>query len=58
MEVSRDPHDNPLLAMAVASNADYLVSGNKRDELALKKIGTTRILTARRSLSVLEGNKR
>ena len=45
LDESRDPHDNPLLAMAVASQADYLVSGGKRDVLTLKKIGTTRIVT-------------
>jgi hypothetical protein len=50
----RDPHDNPILAMALASQAAYLVSGDKRDMLALKKIGTTRIITARRFLGILE----
>lgn len=54
---SRDPHDNPLLAMAVASQAAYLVSGDKRDVLTLKKIGTARIVTARKFLNVLEGKK-
>lgn len=58
IEKSRDPHDSPLLAMAVASQADYLVFGDKRDVLTLKKIGTTRIVTARRFLNVLEGKKR
>ena len=57
LDESRDPHDNPLLAMAVASQADYLVSGDKRDTLSLKKIGITRIITARRFLHVLERAK-
>lgn len=57
LDESRDPHDNPLLAMAVASQADYLVSGDKRDVLSLKKIGITRIITARRFLHVLERAK-
>lgn len=57
LDESRDPHDNPLLAMAVASQADYLVSGDKRDVLALKEIGTTRIITARRFLHVLGRKK-
>ena len=38
LEISPDPNDNPILAMAVASNADYLISGDKRDLLTLKKI--------------------
>ncbi|MDH3279940.1 MAG: putative toxin-antitoxin system toxin component, PIN family [Gammaproteobacteria bacterium] len=58
LDESRDPHDNPLLAMAVAGQADYLVSGDKRDVLTLKKIRTTRIVTARRFLNLLEGKKR
>lgn len=54
VDESRDPHDNPILAMALVSQAAYLVSGDKRDVLVLKKIGTTRIITARRFLGVLE----
>lgn len=54
VELSADPDDNPLLAMAIAGEADYLVSGDKRDVLALKKAGKTRIITARRFLTILE----
>lgn len=54
VELSADPDDNPLLAMAIAGEADYLVSGDKRDVLALKKVGKTRIITARRFLTILE----
>jgi putative PIN family toxin of toxin-antitoxin system len=53
VDLSNDPDDNPLLAMAIATEADYLVSGDKRDVLALKKVGKTRILTARRFLAIL-----
>jgi putative PIN family toxin of toxin-antitoxin system len=53
VELSYDSDDNPLLAMAIATEADYLVSGDKRDVLALKKVGKTRILTARRFLAIL-----
>ena len=53
LEVSQDPDDNPVLAMAVAGEADFLVSGDKRDLLALKTIEKTRILTARKFLSEL-----
>jgi putative PIN family toxin of toxin-antitoxin system len=42
-----DPHDNYLLAMAVAGSADFLVTGDKRDLLALKLHGGTKIITVR-----------
>ena len=50
---SRDPGDNFLLAMAEASNAEYLVTGDKRDVLALDVHGRTRIVTTRQMLAVL-----
>ncbi len=50
---SRDPGDNFLLAMAEESEADYLVSGDKRDLLALREHGRTHIVTVRQLLSVL-----
>jgi putative PIN family toxin of toxin-antitoxin system len=50
---SRDPADNFLLAMAEAGAADYLVTGDKRDILSLKKHGGTHILNARDMLKVL-----
>ena len=53
VDLSADPNDNPLLAMAIASEANYLVSGDKHHVLALKKVGTTRIMTARRYLTIL-----
>ena len=53
LDVSQDPDDNPVLAMAVAGEADFLVSGDKRDLLALKTIEKTKILTARNFLSEL-----
>jgi len=54
VELSPDPDDNPLLAMAIAGEVDYLVSGDKRDVLALKKVGKARIITARRFLTILQ----
>ena len=54
VELSADPDDNPLLAMAIAGEVDYLVSGDKRDVLVLKKVGKTRIITARRFLTILK----
>jgi hypothetical protein len=54
VDLSEDPDDNPLLAMAIAGEVDYLVSGDKRDVLALKKVGKARIITARRFLTILQ----
>ena len=53
VEVSPDPHDNPVLAMAKASKAQYLVTGDKRDLLALGSIDDTRIVTARQFIEIL-----
>jgi putative PIN family toxin of toxin-antitoxin system len=58
VDLSKDPDDNPLLAMAIAGEADYLVSGDKRDVLALKKVDKTLIITARRFLTILKGKQR
>ena len=54
VDLSEDPDDNPLLAMAIAGEVDYLVSGDKRDVLALKKVGKARIISARRFLTILQ----
>lgn len=47
VELSPDPHDNPILATAIAGVADYLVTGDKRDLLNLEKAGAVQIITAR-----------
>ncbi len=47
LDLSPDPDDNYVLAMAVAGHADFLVTGDKRDLLALGHIQQTLILTAR-----------
>jgi putative PIN family toxin of toxin-antitoxin system len=39
----RDPKDNYLLALAIDSNADFLITGDK-DLLEITKIGNTRII--------------
>ena len=51
---SPDPADDYLLAMAEAAAADYLVTGDKRDLLALGAHGGTSIVTARAMLKVLK----
>lgn len=50
--VSPDPYDNYLLAMASAGTADYLVSGDKRDVLSLKKYEGTKIVTVSHFLNL------
>jgi hypothetical protein len=50
---SPDPNDNFLLAMAEAGAADYLVTGDKRGVLTLKRHGNTTILTAKEMLALL-----
>jgi putative PIN family toxin of toxin-antitoxin system len=53
LDISQDPDDNPVLAMAVASEADFLVSVDKRDLLTLMTIEKTKVITARDFLSKL-----
>lgn len=52
VDVSPDPYDNYLLAMAEAGQADALVTGDKRDLLALGKHHGIRIVTARDALAL------
>ena len=52
--ISRDPHDDYLFAMAEASEADYLVTGDKAGVLAVRKHGKTQIVTARRLVEILK----
>jgi probable toxin-antitoxin system toxin component, PIN family len=52
--VSRDPHDDYLFAMAHAGEADYLVTGDKADVLALLRHGKTQIVTARQFTEILK----
>jgi putative PIN family toxin of toxin-antitoxin system len=44
---SPDPYDNYLLAMASAGSADFLITGDKRDLLALRLFEGVRIITVR-----------
>jgi putative PIN family toxin of toxin-antitoxin system len=46
IDLCRDPDDNPILAIALESKADYLVTGDKRDLLSMQRIGLTPIITA------------
>ncbi len=51
LEISPDPSDNPILAIALVSQAHFLISGDKKDLLSLKKIGITPIITASQFVS-------
>jgi len=51
--LSPDPNDDFLLAISQVAKADYLVTGDKNDWLALKTHGSTRITTARELLQFL-----
>jgi len=54
VDLSRDPQDNPVIAMAIAGRADYLVTGDRRGLLSLKRVGATRIVTAAEFLKILK----
>ncbi|MBI5330216.1 MAG: putative toxin-antitoxin system toxin component, PIN family [Betaproteobacteria bacterium] len=47
VDVSPDPFDNYLLALAQAGQADFLVTGDRRDLLGLGRFGPCNIVTAR-----------
>lgn len=51
--VSRDPDDDPLVATAIAGDAHWLVTGDKGDLLALKKVHGIKIVSARELGEVL-----
>ena len=53
VDVSRDPWDNYLLAMAQVGEADYLVTGDKADLLSLQRHGRMHIVTVRNLLGLL-----
>ncbi len=52
--VSPDPNDDFVLAIAQAAAADYLVTGDKSDLLALGSHASTRIVSAKTMVQLLE----
>ncbi len=50
VDLAPDPKDNFLLALAQAGGADYLVTGDQRDLLSIRRYQNTRIVTARQFL--------
>lgn len=47
VDYSPDPKDNPILAAAVDAQVQYIVSGDKRDMLALERVKGIPIITVR-----------
>jgi predicted nucleic acid-binding protein len=50
--ICTDPHDNYLLAIAEVGSADFLVIGDKRDLLGLRRHEGTGIVTVRDFLTM------
>jgi putative PIN family toxin of toxin-antitoxin system len=55
VDLCKDPDDNPILAIALESKADFLVTGDKRDLLSMERIHMTPIVSAASFLATLEG---
>jgi len=55
-EVCRDPDDAKILGLAVAANADYIVTGDK-DLLVLKKSQGVPIVTPRLFSDIIHGER-
>ena len=58
VDLSPDPKDNPILATAIAAQADLIVSGDKRHVLALGDVDGIPVVTAREALNRLETAQR
>ena len=54
VNLSPDPKDNPILATAIAAQADLIVSGDKRHVLALEDVDGIPVVTAREALNRLD----
>lgn len=54
VDVSPDPYDNYLLAIASHGLADYLITGDKRDLLSLKKYQGTKIVSVAEFLEMYD----
>ena len=53
-DASPDPDDNVIIAVALTGSAAFLVSGDERHMIALKKVGTLRIVTVQEAMKLLE----
>jgi putative PIN family toxin of toxin-antitoxin system len=54
VEVADDPGDDYLLAMAAASKAEYLVTGDKSDLLSLERHRGTQLVTVQEMVATLK----
>jgi putative PIN family toxin of toxin-antitoxin system len=54
VEYSLDPDDNRILAIAIAGQADYVVSGDRADLLSLGEVEGIPIVTARQAADLLQ----
>lgn len=57
VDISPDPKDAPILATGIAGQADLIVSGDKKDMLALNHIGDIPIVTPREAVTRLSQNQ-
>ncbi len=55
VNLSPDSRDNPILAAAIAGDADLIVSGDKKHLLGLAEIEGIPIVTARKALELIRG---
>ena len=53
---SPDPDDNKIIATAMAGDANYIVSGDKKDLLSLEEVNGISIITARLMMETLAGD--
>jgi putative PIN family toxin of toxin-antitoxin system len=56
LDLCKDPDDNPILAIALESRANFLVTGDKRDLLSMEHIQMTPIISAANFWTILEGS--
>ena len=55
VRLSPDPKDNPILATAIAAEADLIVSGDERHMLSLGEVEGIPVVTAREALERIIG---
>ena len=53
VDYSPDPDDNKIIATAIAGQADYIISGDKRDLLSLKEVERIPIISAREAIETI-----
>ncbi len=53
IDASPDPDDNLIIAVALAGNAAFLVSGDRDHMIVLQKVGTLRIVTVQQAMNLL-----